>query len=821
MLRIILMRTIDKLLGFIQENFSSELKEKILLESCSAQVSPFPDLLLEEIKDLLKSLGFQNLYTHQLEAFHSISSGKDTLLLSRTASGKTLAFLLPVINDYLRSGQSFSSLLIYPTKALSRDQESTLSKLLKFSVNTKFGTFDGDTPQEERENLVQTANFILSNPDMLHSGILPNHSRKWRKFLKKLKYIIVDEVHTYRGAFGSHFANVMRRLLRICEIHGSSPIFICSSATIGNPKEHAKALFQRDFHVIDRDGSARAKKEILLLNPKMVYREDGLSFRRRTASISVPLLQYAVREKIRTICFCRARQEVERLYQDVIREDPYLKDKVKPYRGGLLPSERRNLERDLFQSKIQAIITTNALELGIDIGDMTLCILNGHPGSISSFWQQAGRVGRRGRDSLIVFIAKDTPIDQHIIHHSEFLTDTPSEEAWLSADNPYILLQHLPCAAYEHPLQRMEKYYSQRMFQMATETLKDSKVLVEYKDVYRYNLEDYPAKGVNLRGMTDYNVVIYHNGNVIGEIDPIGAMGTLYKDAIYQHLGKKYMSVNLDLEKKLCEVKLVDVNYYTEASWESSVKLTESDQKITKENSLLEFGNIHVTKQPVLYKKIKERTHENVGSGPITLPPFEYDTTGFYILPSEKWFQFLNTQNLEYSEMGLDGLGYILKNVAPSFCMGDSSDIHTDIAIAESSSSLWKHALYVYDALEGGAGFSEKIFDKLTEVLKLCEKIIDECECKYGCPSCVIPQVIDPEVNPNLTIKFSNASVETTKSLLAFLLRSELYIPKIVVMEELTHSVYLEVEQDKEYKKDLDKLKRAESILRKKRERIY
>jgi DEAD/DEAH box helicase domain-containing protein len=814
------MDSMKKVRGFIEEKFSSQLKEKLSLEPCTAQFSPLP-ALVPGLQDILEKLGFQNLYSHQLEAFHSIHAKKDTLLLSRTASGKTLSFLLPILNDYFSSGENFSVLLLYPTKALSRDQESTLGKLLKFSANTKFGTFDGDTPKEERENLVKTANFILSNPDMLHSGILPNHSRKWRSFLKKLKYIVIDEVHTYRGAFGSHVANVMRRLLRVCEMHGSSPIFICSSATIGNPKEHANALFQRDFHVIDRDGSARAKKEIFLINPTMVQKLDGASFRRSTSSISVPLLKYAVREKIRTICFCRARQEVERLYQAVIQDDPYLKDKIKPYRGGLLPSERRALERDLFQGKIQAIITTNALELGIDIGDMSLCILNGHPGSVSSFWQQAGRVGRKGKESLIVFIAKDSPIDQHIINHPEFITDAPSEEAWLSADNPYILLQHLPCAAYEHPLRGLESNYSNRIYSLAMQTLTNSNVLSAYKDVYRYNLQEYPAKGVNLRGMTDYNVLIYHNGNVIGEIDPIGAMGTLYKDAIYQHLGRKYMSVDLDLEKKLCEVKLVDVDYYTEAVWESHVKLIESDEKQIKHNTLYEFGLMHITKQPKLYKKIKEKKYENVGSGPITLPPFEYDTTGFYILPSHEWVTFLNLKNQEYADMALNGLGYLLKNIAPSFCMGDSTDIHTDVAIAESASSVWKNALYLYDAIEGGVGFSEKIFEKISDVLELSEKIIEDCECRYGCPSCVVPTPMSHEKNGETIIKFSNASVETAKSLLASLLRGEFYLPNIVILEELGHFWNPEIEKDLEYEKDLNKLKRAESILRRKRERIY
>ncbi len=815
------MKGINKIIQEIEKNFSEELKEKITLDEVFSQMENFPIGLEPNLKKILEQNGIYKLFTHQLEAYNSIISGKDTLLVSKTASGKTLSFLLPILDDFIRSKKKFTTLLLYPTKALSRDQESTLGKLLQFSHNVKFGVYDGDTSREEREHLTHNASFILSNPDMLHSGILPNHTRKWKTFLKSLKYIVIDEIHTYRGAFGSHFANVMRRLLRICEILENRPIFVCSSATIGNPKEHSQALLQRDFSVINKDGSPRAKKHVVFLNPKLYKNAEGSYSRLGTSYMSVSLLRFAMEEKIRSISFCRARQEVERLYADVTRNHEYLKNKIKPYRGGFLPSERRSLEKDLFEGKIYGIISTNALELGIDIGDMTLCILNGHPGSISSFWQQAGRVGRKGNESIIVFIAKDTPIDQHIIHHPEYILNSNSEEAWLSADNPYILLQHLPCAAYEHPLRDEETYFTSKNYKLAIKTLCESKTLKPFREVYRYALEEYPSKGVNLRGITDYNIVIKFKEEIIGEIDPIGAMGTLYKDAIYQHLGKRYMSIDLDLQKKICEVREVQVDYYTEAVWESNVKLLESDAQRESFGNIYEFGLMHVIKQPKQYKKIREKKRENIGYGPITLPPFEYETMGFYILTSPEWNAFIQMKQTEYSQIALEGLGFILKNLAPSFCMGDVTDIHTDVQMAEFSGLDWKHALYLYDAMEGGVGFSEKIFERLSEILNFAEKIINECECEFGCPACVVPKPIHTIKNDKEIIIYSNASVETTKSLIRYLLAGEFYEPKIIVLESIEHDIQVQKQEDEEFVKELEKLKRAQKILQKKRDRIH
>ncbi len=409
-----------QLIEFLENQFQNDVKSHSIVPASDGMLNDFPDHLDSRLRSVLKNQNISSLYSHQSEAFASISSGNDTVLVSQTASGKTLSFLLPILNEYVQADPPFTVMLLYPTKALSRDQEGTLGGLSKAaSDHLKIGTFDGDTPRDERTRIRRSADFIISNPDMLHAGIMPNHNRHWKNFLPRLKYIVIDEVHTYRGAFGSHVSNVFRRLLRVCELHGSKLVFVCSSATIGNPKEHVESLFHRQFTLVDQDGAPRPRRDLYMVNPPLVESHGFAKYRKGPASVAIPLMRMAAKLGIRTICFCRARQQVERLYRSVVNDHSELTGKIKPYRGGLLPNERRQLERELFNGKINTIITTNALELGIDIGDLDLCILTGHPGTIASFWQQAGRVGRKGKQAMIVFIAKDTPIDQYFVNHDD------------------------------------------------------------------------------------------------------------------------------------------------------------------------------------------------------------------------------------------------------------------------------------------------------------------------------------------------------------------------------------------------------------------
>lgn len=817
--------SISSFTDFLERKFAPQIASHSVLEQSAGDFEAIPDVLDQRLAEALRASELEQLYAHQVEAFNSIRAGKDTVLVSRTASGKTLSFLLPILHDYLKSESPFGVALLYPTKALSRDQEGTLGKLLEATgVDVRLGTFDGDTPREERTRIQNRADFMITNPDMLHSGILPNHNRKWRTFLSRLKYIVIDEVHTYRGAFGSHVANVLRRLVRVCQMHGSNPTFVCSSATIGNPAEHVEALFGRPFHVISKDGAPRPQRDLYLINPPMVQSHGHAVYRKGPSSVSIPLIREATRLGVRTICFCRARQQVERLVRAVTDGHADLKKKVKPYRGGLLPNERRQLERDLADGRVTTIVSTNALELGIDIGDLDLCILSGHPGSMSSFWQQAGRVGRRGSRAVIVYAARNTPIDQYFVNHPEFVHQAPIERAWLNANNPYILLQHLPCAAHEHPLHDAEPTFPEPAYSAALDVLRTDKTLVEYHGNYRYALRDYPAKGVNLRGMTDYNIEIYCGTQVIGELDPIGARGTLYKDAIYQHLGRRYMSMDLDLEKKLCKVDPVDVDYYTECVWESRVSLTESLERSELQQAKLEFGFVNVNRQPKLYKKIRERTLENIGYGPITLDPFIYDTTGFSIRPPDTWRKAVSEIDKRHVGAALYGLSYILQKTAPSLCLGDVKDIETDVSLtkADGDEGNWYSALYLYDTIEGGVGYAEKIFEVFAEALRLCKSVIEECACSAGCPSCVtaVPPGIDDTDLEQLLVE-SNASVACTHSLLATLLSEDLVLPDVTA-HEIPDRIRIDApEEDADLKKLKERLGHAGRILKDKRARIH
>jgi DEAD/DEAH box helicase domain-containing protein len=840
----------EAFVDFLESRFAGQISSHTVMDKTTGDFEDFPQVLDRRLVDGLKTSGLTQLYSHQSEAFESIRRGQDTVLVSKTASGKTLSFLLPILHDYITAESPFGVALLYPTKALSRDQEGTLGRLLQAAgADMRLGTFDGDTPREERNRIQSQADFMITNPDMLHAGILPNHSRRWRTFLSRLKYIVVDEVHTYRGAFGSHVANVMRRLVRACEMHGSMPTFVCSSATIGNPTEHVEALFQRPFHVINRDGAPRPQRDLYLVNPPVVQSHGHALYRKGPNSVSIPLIREATKQGVRTICFCRSRQQVERLCRAVTDGRPELKKKVKPYRGGLLPNERRQLERDLAEGRVTTIISTNALELGIDIGDLDLCILSGHPGSMASFWQQAGRVGRRGSRAVIVYAARDTPIDQYFVNHPEYLQRAPIERAWLNADNPYILLQHLPCAAHEHPLRDVEPAFPEQAYPAALEVLKEDGTLKEYHGNYRYAQRDYPAKGVNLRGMTDYNIEIYCGTEVIGEIDPIGARGELYKDAIYQHLGNRYMSMDLDLEKKLCRVDLVDVDYYTECVWESRVTITESleqheiptgddalsqiagqavsedsaeRQSASSAGGRLDFGYINVNRQPKLYKKIRERTLENIGYGPITLAPFIYDTAGFALYPPAAWRVIIEASDKRHVGAALYGLAYILKRTAPSLCLCDEQNIETDVSLTEVTPGEWKSALYLFDTIEGGVGYAEKIFEVFSEALQLARTIIDDCPCAAGCPACVtsLPPGVQDEELEQLLVE-SNASVVCTHSLITALLTGELVVPDVIECAIDAKIAVIPPEPDEEFEKLRERLGKAGRILQQKRERIH
>ncbi|MCP4131760.1 MAG: DEAD/DEAH box helicase [bacterium] len=815
------MNSINRIKSFIQSRFKFELSARFRLSKTAGSFAPFPGSLVPALKSALSDQGIQSLYTHQEEAFRAISANSNTLLVSKTASGKTFSFFLPILNEYINAPLPFSVLLLYPTKALARDQEKTLARLMSMAGKPgKLGTFDGDTPREERSRILRSADFIITNPDMLHFGILPNHAKNWRLFLSRLRYIVIDEVHVYRGAFGSHVSNVFSRLLRVCAVHGSSPVFVCSSATVGNPGSHALALTGKKFHVIDRDCSPRGDKSFYFLNPALVENYGTPLFRKSTASLAIPLLREAAARKIRTICFCRARQEVEQLHRAVVSGFPDLAPVVKPYRGGLLPSERRQLEHDLSSGSITVIISTNALELGIDIGDLDLCILSGHPGTLASFWQQAGRVGRGGKEAVIVYIAKDRPIDQYLVTHPEFVTGAPVEHALCNRDNPYILLQHLSCAALELPLLEQEPLYDPLPFREALSVLTENGSLVPRNDSFHYALKNYPARDVSLRSSISDSVQILWGSEVIGKIDSSGARGSLYPEAIYHHLGRKFLSLDLDLKNNLCSVKPVSADYFTEAVWEGKIDMVASECVKTHNNARLEFGVVNVNRQPVSFKKIKEVSFEISGYGTISLPPLEYKTTGFNLSAPPNWRDAVNAENPCFVDAAFHGLSYVLKHAAILFSMSDSDDINTDISLCEVNPGSFSDALFLFDTIEGGVGYAEKIFEEIDDCLALCAQIIDRCECEKGCPSCVPP--LPPGVDDKdlqLFLVESNAAVVCSRSLLLALSSGSIEIPR-VSSSVIPLPQKIALSNDPESLRMRQKLNRASGILQDRLKRV-
>jgi len=771
--------------NWIQTHLAPQITGQTFLPAQAGEWESIPNQIHPSLYQVLHKSGIEKLYRHQLRAFEEVSQGRSTLIASRTSTGKTLSFLLPILNDYLNSPEKFTVLLLYPTKALSRDQEGTLGQLLGQLLEEKhLGTFDGDTPREERARLESSGHFIISNPDMLHSGILPNHHRKWKNFLAGLKYVVVDEVHIYRGAFGSHVANVFTRLERICTFHGSHPTYIAASATMGNPVELAEKLFNRSFTLVEGTTAPSPPRHVYTLNPDTYTTESGNQVRKGPASLALPLVKEAIHQKVRTIIFCQGRQEAERFYTALISAHPSLATQTAPYRGGLLPLERRELEKRLFQGQLLGIISTSALELGIDIGDLDLCIQLGYPGSLSSLWQRAGRVGRRGQASTLVLIGREAPLDQYIMHQNHYLFQTPLEKAWINPANPYILIQHLACAAGELPLSPQDSHYPQPFLSSALKVLEEQKSITLIKGLYHYTLPDYPTRGIHLRGINHTNVDIICNDEVIGEIDPVGARGTLYKDAIYQHLGKKYISLDLNLDQKICKVAPVSVHYFTEAVWEHRTELLHSHKNYELNAHGITFGSIKVSTQPKLYKKIREHTFENVGYGLITLDPFIYNTLGFALVPAEEFRTWFVGLEKHYMQAALLGLAHLLKKVAPSFCLADPADTDTDIASFAPHDQA-QSALFFHDTLEGGAGYAEKVFDALHGCLTLCQRILQDCSCKFGCPAC-IPSLPKGAVSEELMtyLVCSNASVACTQSFLAHLLEGIFIEPQIRVHKE-------------------------------------
>ncbi|MCX6826094.1 MAG: DEAD/DEAH box helicase [candidate division Zixibacteria bacterium] len=700
----------------------------------------FPDYLAPHLVAILKKRGIDKLYSHQREAIDSITAGNDTVIVTPTASGKTFCYNLPVINAIMNN-KSARALYLFPTKALAQDQLAELTGLIdKLDIDIRTYTFDGDTPQTARRLIRSAGHIVVTNPDMLHAGILPHHT-KWIKLFENLQYVVIDEIHHYRGIFGSHLANVIRRLKRICEFYGSHPVFIICSATIANPDELAEKIIGRQVNLFDNNGAPAGEKHFIIYNPPVINRQLGI--RKSALNESLILAERFINNKIQTIIFAQYRLQVEILLT-YLRESfakPFGRNiKVAGYRGGYLPNQRREIEAGLRSGEITGVVSTNALELGIDIGALDVSIICGYPGSISSVWQQAGRAGRRSGSSVTIFVANSSAINQFLAKHSSYLLSKTPEMGIIDPDNLIISANHIKCASFELPFQKSELFRPDGTAEVL-DYLEAQNILRQTGGKYYWSSEIYPAEQVSLRSASPDNFVILNqsdNNHVIGDVDYYSASIFLHPEAIYLHDANQYQVTQLDWEGKKAYVKEVAVDYYTDAETKSDLKVLSVTNEKHVNDAILSWGEVTVTMVMVLFKKIKFHTQENVGSGNLLMPELELHTNAFwYAFPGDIRFRV----QLEGESFGgaLRGLANLLGKIAPLWVMCDPHDLRSISQVRSPFSEL--PTIYIYENIPEGVGYSEKLFNISDDLLRACLEQAEHCPCQGGCPSCVGPEM--------------------------------------------------------------------------------
>jgi DEAD/DEAH box helicase domain-containing protein len=694
----------------------------------------------------LASLGIEKLYSHQADAIDLVRDGKNIAIVTSTASGKTLCYNIPVL-EALLDDPSSTALYMFPTKALAQDQLRALGDLAMLLPGQdrpiRPGTYDGDTPRYARRKLRQDANVIMTNPDMLNQGVLPYHSR-WSRFFANLKYVVIDEMHTYRGIFGSNVANVVRRLRRILKHYGADPVFILCSATIANPGELAESIIGRPVEVVSHDGSPSGPKSFVLWNPPYL---DNHKIERKSSNVEAhEIMVKLVESNIQTIAFTKARVVAELILKYVrdalARRNPHLVDKISAYRAGYLPEERRQIEKALFSGRLLGVASTNALELGIDVGSLDASIIVGFPGTIASTWQQAGRAGRKTDEALVVFVAYNDPIDQYLMRHPAYFFGQTPENAVIGPENPYILAGHLSCAAFELPLSKDDEAYFGDLMSPILRILEDVEKVKTIDGSAYWATTEFPAAGVNLRTISDDTFTIVESTGkerVIGVVDSISAPELVYPEGIYLHDGRTYLVRDLDLEGKIAYVERKEVDYYTQPILDSSIRVTqEREHKIWRGVSVF-YGDATVSWATTAFKKIRFYSMDSIGYGKLDLPTQHLETVSVYLYPGPEVVSLVKRRGKNLVE-GLVGIKNVLINILPLFVMCDRQDIG---GLVESSNT-GKPAIFLYDRFRGGLGFSEKAFGLLPEILRAALGAIEECPCDGGCPSCVGLPILRP-----------------------------------------------------------------------------
>jgi DEAD/DEAH box helicase domain-containing protein len=700
----------------------------------AAQFAPYPEGLNPALRSALAARGIENLYSHQAAAVELALAGKNAVVVTPTASGKTLCYNLPVLNTIL-ADPTARAVFLFPTKALAEDQRLELQRLTD-AVGGLFAchTYDGDTPQDARRSIRDKANVILTNPDMLHTGILPHHT-KWMKLFENLRYVVIDELHYYRGVYGSHLANVLRRLKRICEFYGASPQFVCCSATIANPKQLAESIVEQPFETVGENGAPSGDNYFVFYNPPVVNAQLGI--RRSYLHESRRIALEFIRQGQQTLVFANNRLATEVLttyLKEACSQLPFSHEAVRGYRGGYLPKERRHIEHGLRSGQIRTVIATSALELGVDIGSLDAVVLAGYPGTIASTWQRAGRAGRRQASSVAVLVASSAPLDQYIVEHPDYFFGSSPEEAHINADNLEIFLSHLKCAAFELPIRNGDTFGKLPLEKLCRFLAEELGLLHHSGDCWHWVSDSYPADSVSLRAVSSDNFLVVDltgDHRIIGEVDFPAALPTLHEKAIYLHDARQYQVEKLDFDGRKAFVRQVDSDYFT-----SAIVYTQVSELAQFETAgYTAHGEVRVKRQVTGFKKIKLYTLENIGSGLLSLPEQEMHTTAFWLhLPKSFFSDFIGFSTTDIED-AVHGLGNVLKTVGTVLLLSDPHDL----AVAALDESHEIRNVVLYDNYPGGIGQSDPLFRRRAELMAAALDLAAVCPCEAGCPSCVGP----------------------------------------------------------------------------------
>ncbi|MCP4680502.1 MAG: DEAD/DEAH box helicase [Deltaproteobacteria bacterium] len=704
------------------------------------ETAPFPKWLLPQTENALRQAGIDAAFSHQVAAWEGLVQDRNVVVATPTASGKTLCYNVPIINRLLKDSES-RALYVFPTKALSRDQEVAIRSLAaRAGVEAGIYVYDGDTPADERRLARRDARILITNPDMLHMGILPHHAR-WSAFFAGLSTVVIDELHAYRGVFGSHVANVIRRLVRVAGFYGANPGFAACSATIANPRELAEAMVGMPFELVEKSGAPTGPKTFAVYNPEVVDSERGI--RRSALKEASGLAGNLVAAKLTTLVFCQSRRGVEivlRYLRDRVASSGRDPERVRGYRGGYLPTVRREIETSLQKGELDAVVATNALELGIDIGSLDAVVMAGYPGTIAALRQRAGRAGRRQGPSLAVLVATSNPLDQFLAREPKYLTETSPERALIQPDNVDILLAHLGCAAFELPFDANGKFggLSVADTEAVLSHLAEQGVVSFSRDRFYYVGDSYPAGEVSLRNVAAGRVVVIDQkkGEPIAEVDRRAARIEVHEDAIYLSEGRTFFVENLDLDEGVAQVNEVEPVYYTTAHCEVDVRIVEELGQRSLTGGEVANGEVCVTESVIGFKKVRFNTHENLGYGQVSLPSEEMETEATWLTISSSLENLLKEYKGSRLMRGLDGLGYAVHQIASLRLMCDPHDL---AFVVQGGMGGVAPSLFFYDTHVGGVGLSERAFEDIEPILQDARRLVDGCSCVQGCPSCVGP----------------------------------------------------------------------------------